>query len=70
MNSINDNLPINNLFNIDYIDVNNKNYILKPIYNNYQVNLFYELAGENIVQDNEIENSKESEEEISNVNLN
>ena len=70
MNSINDNLPINNLFNIDYIDVNNKNYILKPIYNNYQVNLFYELEGENIVQDDEIENSKESEVEISNENFN
>lgn len=71
MNSINDNLPINNPINIDYIDLKNKKHTLKPIiYNNYQVNLFYELEGENIVQDDEIENSKESEVEISNENFN
>ena len=71
MNSINDNLPINNPINIDYIDLKNKKHTLKTIiYNNYQVNLFYELEGENIVQDDEIENSKESEVEISNENFN
>ena len=71
MNSINNTLPINNTFNIDYIDLENKKHTLKPIiYNNYQVNLFYELEGENIVQDDEIENRKESEVEINNENLN
>ena len=71
MNSINDNLPINNPINIDYIDLKNTKHTLKPIiYNNYQVNLFYELEGENIVQDDEIEKRKESEVEINNENLN
>ena len=65
------NNSINNTFNIDYIDLENKKHTLKPIiYNNYQVNLFYELEGENIVQDDEIEKRKESEVEINNENFN
>ncbi len=40
---INDNLKLTNPFNIDYIDLKNNRCIFKPIiYNNYNINLFYQ----------------------------
>ena len=67
MNLINDNLRINNPIKIDYIDLKMKKHTLKPIiYKNHNVNLFYELEGEKIVENYEIEYRKESEIEINN----
>ena len=71
MNLINDNLQFNDPINIDYIDLKNNRGIFKPIiYNNYNINLFYESEKKKIDEENRIEDRRESEVKINDENLN
>ena len=71
MNSINSNLKINNPINIEFFDLKKKKHTFKPfMYQKYHINLFYELNGEKINEDNEFEYRRESEVKINNDNLN
>ena len=71
MNLINDNLQFNNPINFDYIDLKNNRGIFKPIiYNNYNINLFYESEKKKIDEENRIEDRRESEVIMNDENLN